>query len=78
MHAVLLTTVFSVFLSEFMSTLCTHTGGVVKDQAEADEGTSMKERVGMAAGKNCISDRVGVSLILHICPWRSALVSWLW
>ena len=51
---------------------------MVKDQAEADEGTSMKERIGMAAGKNCISDRVGVSLILHICPWRSALVAWLW
>ena len=25
-----------------------------------------------------ISDEVGVSLILHICPWRSALVAWLW
>ena len=25
---------------------------MVKDQAEADEGTSLKERVGMAAGKD--------------------------
>ena len=25
-----------------------------------------------------ISGEVGVSLILHICPWRSALVAWLW
>ena len=24
-----------------------------------------------------ISGEVGVSLVLHICPWRSALVAWL-
>ena len=28
---------------------------MVKDQAEADEGTSLKERVGMAAGKNGVA-----------------------
>ena len=25
-----------------------------------------------------VSDEVGVSFILHICSWRSALVAWLW
>lgn len=57
MHAALLTTVcalvlFSLLVRIYACVPCAHTGGVVKDQAEADEGTSLKERVGMAAGKD--------------------------